>query len=165
MLLIQVSGPLWWRFFAPQLWARTADERGCLQQSTGLTCSPAAAVMLLHHYGIAASEGEMAYLAKTSLFGTEGRNMARALSYKVQKRGWYAVFRSLDYEGCIRPGESFIAHVEDPHFGGHAVLLLNATSANAEVVDPLDGLRRKMSRAAFERVWDGTVIQVICRGE
>jgi hypothetical protein len=63
LIALQSGACLWWRLVRPELWERRADAGGGLQQATGWTCYPAAAVMLLHHYGIAAGEGEMAYSA------------------------------------------------------------------------------------------------------
>src|SRR5947209_4007089 len=104
LIVIETGGRLWWRFAAPELWERTADAGGCLRQRSGLTCSPAAAVMLLHRHGIPASEGEMAYLAGTSLFGTDAPSMCRALQAKVEPLGRRAEARRTDYEACRRDG-------------------------------------------------------------
>src|SRR5262249_26849544 len=149
-----------WRFCAPQSWQRYADAEGRLQQSSGLTCSPAVAVMLLHRYGIRASEGEMAYLAGTSLFGTDAYSIARALQRKVEPHGWHVLVRHPDYEACAREKGPFLAHVKGPYLG-HALLVESASSDEVKVVDPLDGRRRTMSQADFEKVWDGTAIHVV----
>jgi Peptidase C39 family len=159
LLLIEASGPLWWRFGAPELWERTPDSLGRLRQTSGLTCSPAAAAMLLHRYGIPASEGEMAYLAGTSLFGSDAPAMARALNRKAPPHGWRAHAGHSGYEECVRRGQPFIAHVWE-HDLGHAVLVEQISWEGVQIVDPLDGAPRQMSRADFERVWDGTVVRV-----
>jgi hypothetical protein len=86
LIVLQSGACLWWRLVRPELWERRADARGGLQQATGWTCYPAAAVMLLHHYGIAAGEGEMAYSANTSLWGTDHHAMARALTAGIPGR-------------------------------------------------------------------------------
>jgi hypothetical protein len=164
LLLIETSGRLWWRFCAAQAWQRSADAEGCLQQSSGLTCSPAAAVMLLHRHGISSTEGEMAYLAGTSLFGTDAHSMTRALRWKAQPHGWQAEVRQTDYEACVRQTAPFVAHVTRPSLG-HALLVEKMSADQVEVLDPLDGRRRKMSRADFEQVWDGTAIQLVRPGE
>ena len=57
ILLLQGGGRLIWRFGFAEMWEHTADARGHMQQSTGITCGPAAGVMLLHHHGVTASEG------------------------------------------------------------------------------------------------------------
>jgi hypothetical protein len=159
LVLIESGGRLWWRFCAPQMWNRTADPKGLLHQSSAVTCSPAAAVMLLHHHGINASEGEMAYLAGTSLFGTDAHAMARALDQKGYPHMTALVERT-DYENLLRRGGPFLAHVQES-FTGHALLVVAVSAEHVEVLDPLDGRQRRMSRVEFERVWDGMAISMI----
>jgi hypothetical protein len=161
LLVIETGGRLWWRFPGGDLWQRTANADGCLRQSSGVTCSPAAGVMLLHHHGIAASEGEMAYLANSSFFGTDAHSLCRALAEKVQDRGWTAEVRPADYETCIHEGWAFVAHVRRPDVGGHAVFVERVLPEHVQVIDPLAGMRAKLSRAEFEQQWDGVVIRVI----
>jgi hypothetical protein len=159
LLVIEGSGPLWWRFGAPGLWENAPDAHGRLRQSSGLTCSPAAAAMLLHCYGISASEGEMAYLAGPSLFGSDAPAMARALAAKVRPHGWAVHAGHMDYAECVRRGGPFLVHVRGPDFG-HAVLVEEVSEDGLRITDPLDGRPRRMSRGEFERVWDGTVIRI-----
>jgi hypothetical protein len=163
LVVIESGGRLWWRFFAADAWQRTANPNGCLRQSSGVTCSPVAGVMLLHHHGIAASEGEMAYLASSSLFGTDAWSLARALTEKVQPRGWEAEARQADYDSCLREGWSFVAHVRRPDVGGHAVFVERVLPDHVTGIDPLDGSPTKWNRADFERQWDGIVIRVLAR--
>jgi hypothetical protein len=160
LILIETSGRLWWRFGDPQSWQRVADADGRLRQSNGLTCSPTAAVMLLHRHGISASEGEMAYLAGTSLFGTDALDIVRALQLKVEPRGWRAQVRYVDFDTCAREEGPFVAHVGGPSLG-HALLVERVTGDRVEFVDPLDGERRTLARLEFERIWDGTMIRVV----
>jgi ABC-type bacteriocin/lantibiotic exporter with double-glycine peptidase domain len=151
---------LWWGHFAPASWERHADDQGRLQQSSGLTCSPAAAVMLLHHYCIQASEGEMAYRARTSLLGTDAYSMARAIREKVQPHRLVATVRHVDYDACVRSGLPFLAHVRGPYMG-HALFVKHASADHVDVIDPLDGIPKKMTRQAFAEMWDGTMIQIL----
>src|SRR5262249_47964863 len=153
-------GRLWWRFAAPELWERTADAGGSLQQSSGLTCSPAAAVMLLHRHGIPTSEGEMAYLAGTSLFGTDAPSMCRALQAQGGPFCFRAEARRTDYEECRRDGSPFIAHVQRDLLG-HAILVERMDAEWVGVVDPLDGQRRTISRGEFEAAWSGTALRIL----
>jgi ABC-type bacteriocin/lantibiotic exporter with double-glycine peptidase domain len=159
-ILLEAGACLWWRYALPELWERNADARGALMQSTGWTCLPASAVMLLHQYGIPASEGELAYLANTTLFGTDEYVMARALNAKLRARGWRARVEEATYEECVRRGEPFIAHVEPPDIGNHAILVERAWPDGVEVIDPLDGIPRNLPRAAFEEIWDGTLLRL-----
>jgi ABC-type bacteriocin/lantibiotic exporter with double-glycine peptidase domain len=120
--------------------------------------------MLLHRYGIRASEGEMAYLAGTSLFGTDAQAIARALQQKVRERGWQARARRSEYEECARRREPFLAHVQGPDLG-HAVLVERMGGEQVEVVDPLEGSPRRLSREEFEGAWDGTVVEIVRSAE
>jgi hypothetical protein len=158
--LLETGGALWWRFLAPSLWRQFADARGCLMQSSGFTCSPAAGVMLLHQHGIVASEGEMAYLAKTSFFGTDRHALADALAMKVADRGWSVKADLTDYESCLDRGVPFVAHVWRKDVGGHAVLVRRATPESVALIDPLDGYPRQVPRTQFEEMWDGTAIWI-----
>jgi hypothetical protein len=164
LILIETSGPLWWRYCAAELWERVPDANGRLRQSSSVTCSPAAAAMLLHRYGIRASEGEMAYLAGTSLFGTDAPAMARALQEKVRERRWQARARHSGYAECVGRGEPFLAHLRGSDLG-HAVLVEGVSWEQVEIVDPLEGSPRRLSREEFEGAWDGTVIEIVRRPE
>lgn len=159
VLAIEASGRLMWRF-SPDAWDRTAGEDGLLRQSSGMTCSPSAAVMLLHRYGVTASEGEMAYLAGTSLLGTDARSVARALEAKVAPLGWKVEFGPGTYDECLRRGEPFLAHVSGPTLG-HAVTVVGMTPDEVVYLDPADGKPGAMSRTRFEREWDGTVVRIV----
>jgi Peptidase C39 family len=58
----------------PALGDRWSD--GVCRQTSDASCSPAAAATLLHHYGIAASETEMARLCLTSSDGTSAAGVS-----------------------------------------------------------------------------------------
>jgi hypothetical protein len=159
LIALESGGRLWWRFGAPEAWARTADDDGLIRQTSGMSCSPAAAVMLLHRHGVKSSEGEMAYLAGTGPFGTDAHAMARALTEKLRPGGRAAVVRRGGYEDRVRDGP-FIAHVRLPGGGGHALLVERLSANWATVSDPADGQQRLVPRPAFEAMWDGTAILV-----
>ena len=160
LIAIESSGRLWWRFGNPQAWRRVPNAEGLLQQSSGLSCSPTAAAMLLHRYGISSSEGEMAYLARTSFFGTDAYSIARALQMKAKPHDCDVCVQHLNYVECIRLNAAFIAHINGENTG-HAVLVVYADSDQVEVFDPAEGISRVISRSKFEQVWDGTAIYLI----
>jgi hypothetical protein len=160
ILIIECGGRLWWRFGAAASWQRTVNANGCLVQSTRWTCSPAAGVMLLHNHGVPASEGEMAYLANTTLFGTDGLTLACALTEKVRDRAWHAELHETDYQHCCSRGKPFVAHISSQETGAHAVFVSKISADHVEVVDPLVGWPTKMSRESFQAVWDGTAIWI-----
>jgi hypothetical protein len=161
LILIQAGACLWWRFCEPEMWDRTVDERGALQQSTGCTCYPASAVMLLHHPRIASSEEEMAYLANTSLGGTDDFAMVRALTAKGEPHGWHAETDEPGYDKCVRRQEPFIAHVDLPDIGLHAIFVDSVWPDFVEVVDPIDGVPTRLARADFEDMWNGALVRLV----
>jgi hypothetical protein len=116
--------------------------------------------MLLHQYGITAGEGEMAYHANTSLFGTDEHAMARALNAKVRGRGWQAIVEAADYEACVRQGGQLITHVCPPGVGEHAIFVKQARPDVVAIIDPLDGELEHMPRAEFEAIWYGTLVRI-----
>jgi hypothetical protein len=160
LIVIEGGGRLWWRFAAPELGRNVPDAHGYLRQSSGLTCAPAAAAMLLHCHGIRASEGEMAYLAGTSLFGSDAWQTAAALDQKARPAGRRAVIHHARYDESVGTGEPFVAHVQGQSTG-HAVLVKAISPQGVEVVDPVDGFPKRLPRAEFEAIWDGTVVAVV----
>jgi hypothetical protein len=160
LIAVESSGRLWFRYRETELWQRYPDPNGVLQQSSGASCSPTAAAMLLHRHGIKASEGELAYLAGTSLFGTDAPSIANALRLKLEDRGWQVVARHMSYDDCVSLGVPFIAHVAGSS-SGHALLVERAVPDHVQIVDPAEGKRIWMLRAAFEKIWDGTGIYLV----
>jgi hypothetical protein len=160
VIAMEGGAGLWWRLVVPGLWRQGADALGGRRQATGFTCYPAAAVMLLHHYGIPAGEGEMAYHANTTLFGTDEHAMARAVTAKVRGRGWHAVVEAADYETCVRDGGPFIAHVSLPGAGEHAIFVQQARPDVVSLIDPIDGELQLMPRAEFEAIWYRTLVRI-----
>jgi hypothetical protein len=164
LIVIESAGALWWRFGDTDAWRRTANAEGALQQSSGATCSPAAAVMLLGKFGISSSEGEMAYLSGTSLFGTDDYAIARALDRKVEPLGWHAEALRTDYETCLRRRIPFLAHVRG-FSSGHALLVEGMNPEFVLVLDPADGKRKKIARSDFESAWNNTAVYVLRPGD
>lgn len=58
-------------------------------------------------------------------------------------------------------GEPFIAHVDPPGIGPHSIFVQQAQPKYVMVGDPLDGLRRKLSRRDFEEHLDGTIVRLV----
>ncbi len=163
MVGIESSGRLWWRFAAPATWNRTADGMGLLQQSSSVTCSPTAAVMLLRLADIPASEGEMAYLSGTSVLGTDAQGMSLALEQKAASHGWRVEVGPTTYDECVRRGEPFLAHVKGRYLG-HAVTVVGAREEGVLLLDPADGKAHTMSRQDFEQDWNGMAIWLVRLG-
>jgi hypothetical protein len=159
LLAIDGSGPLYWRFGAAQAWDRYPDGRGWLRQSSGVTCSPTAAAMLLYDYGIQVSEGEMAYLAGTSLFGSDGPAMARAIRAKVQDLGWTVHIAKTNLEEVTQRKVPFLAHIRGQSYG-HAVVVMYMSDDVVDYLDPAHGQPIEIPIAAFLKVWDQTAIWI-----
>ncbi len=160
LIAVESSGRLWWRYVGHEAFQNFPDENGFIRQSSGMTCSPAAAAMLLHCYGLRVSEGEMAYRAGTSFLGTDAFSEAHAVHSLVEPLGLKAVASHKSYDDCLRDERPFLAHVHGVN-EGHALLVQAMTPEAVAVLDPADGLRRQISRSEFERIWDGTAIEVV----
>jgi hypothetical protein len=158
LLLIEGSGRLYWRFGNPAAWVRFADGDGKLRQTTGMTCEPTAAVMLLHAAGVKASEGEMAYRSGTSLFGTDAHSVTAALADKVRPRGLRAETRVTTYDDALTRDRPAVVHIYPPGGGGHAVFVETFTPDGVILIDPADGKRYAVPRDDFTRIWDGTAV-------
>jgi hypothetical protein len=158
IMVLNSGGRLWWRFVGQATWENTPDKNGCLTQSTGWTCSPAVASMLLHHYGISSSEGEMAYLANTSYLGTDVEAIAQAMTTKGQANRLVAQVLRADYDGALKQSAPFLACVRIPGIGSHAVLVLSINPEGVELIDPRFGLRQKMARPEIERQWENKIV-------
>jgi hypothetical protein len=160
IIVLDSGGRLWWRLISQATWHNTPNADGCLTQTTGWTCSPATATMLLHHHGIVASEGEMAYLANTSYLGTDIRSIAHALTLKGRSHGFLAHVLVADYDACMRQTTPFLACVRVPGLGSHAVLVLRVKSDSVELVDPRFGHRQTLARAEIEPQWEGRIVHL-----
>lgn len=160
LLATESSGRLMWRFLGQDAWQRRPDTEGRIAQSSGQTCSPAAAAMLLHFHGVESSEGEMAYLSGTTLLGTDAYSIARALDAKLESRGLHASVERLDFES-LRRRLPAIVHVTQP--SGHALLVRSVSDAMVNVHDPLSGSNRSIAKSEFEQMWDGTTISIAPR--
>ena len=158
LLLIEGSGHLYWRFGAPATWVRFADADGKLRQTTGMTCEPTAAVMLLHAAGVKASEGEMAYRSGTSLFGTDAHSVAGAISDKVRSIGLRAETGVTTYDDALARGKPAVVHIYPPGGGGHAIFVEAFTPDGVVLIDPADGKRYAAPRDVFTQMWDGTAV-------
>jgi hypothetical protein len=157
LLLVENGGPLAWRFSETPMWRNAPDELGHLTQTTGYTCAPASGTMLLHRYGIPASEGELAYLGGSSLFGTDAQGMEDALSYLGRTRGLTARSGRLDYDAARALRRPFVAYLRIPE-GGHAVFVERLTPEYVELIDPRFGEPQIMPRPEFAGYWDGRAV-------
>ncbi len=161
ILTTESTSRLWWRWLAPGAWNNRPDSHGCVQQSSGFTCGPAATAMLLSSQGIAVSEGELAYRTGTSLWlGSDLYGTAAALTEYLRPAGKHATVERIDYQQGISMEEPFVASVDLPGLGGHALYVERLTPEHVHVVDPRQGQRTKLNRQEFEAMWEGWVIRL-----
>ena len=159
LVAITIFGWVRWRYLEPDVRAHYADAQGVVEQQTGLTCSAASGAMLLHRYGIRVSEGELAELAGTGLLlGTDHFLLARAMDRIVARRGLRCRNASVDYEEARRTGRPFVAGVNDPHVGHHAIFVSRMGADKVWAIDPMGGSEDAMSRSDFEERWRGDVV-------
>lgn len=160
ILVLNSGGRLWWRTFSQATWDNAPDAAGCLKQTTGRTCSPAVATMLLRHHGVNTTEGEMAYLANTSYLGTDVRSIARAMTKKAAPNELAAHVVNADYDECLQQRAPFLACIKVPRLGSHAVFVLRMTPDTVELVDPRFGERQKLTRSDIEPQWQRKIVVV-----
>jgi hypothetical protein len=162
MLLIGLSsGSLGWHYLGRRLRANYPDASGALQQTTGMTCAPAAASMLLHHAGIRISEGALAELANTTpIQGTAPYALARAVDHVARRHGLRARIQRVDYPRALRLQHPFVAFVKRPGVGGHALCVLMVEPARLRVIVPLSGTRDTIDRDEFLAEWDPTIFWI-----
>lgn len=155
---------LYWRLFGVEVYYNFPDKDGCIQQTTGITCAPASASMLLQKYGIQVSEGVLAEKAGTNLVGgTSEFALAGVLSSVVSKKGYRADAGYMNYQQARDLGSPFIAYVRLPNIGGHAVLVTSMKSDSVSIIDPLTASPEKISAEEFRDEWTGTAIWIVTK--
>jgi hypothetical protein len=129
----------------------------CLQTSE-YTCGPAAAVALLHWYGIASSEREMARLCATrpGFGGTSECGLMRGLRLKLGNDGlpW---IRRCSYEELTAPSLVTLRH---NWLAGHCTMVADVLPDRVVLIDSQSG-RCWLPRDRFERAWTGSAITLL----
>src|SRR6185503_4577529 len=131
------------------------NTQGICHQTSGYSCSPASAAMLLHQAGIPATEREMAELCVTrcgnsSVAGTSDSGAMRGLRLKMQGRG-RPVISTPRYDQLRAPAMVAI-RIHDTM--SHSIVVLKVEPDQVKVIDPLYG-RGTIPRFQFERDWKG----------
>jgi hypothetical protein len=139
------------------------NEDGICLQTTGYSCAPAAAATLLHKYGVAATEDEMAALCATRgggirTAGTSDAGTLRGLRRKLGDRGT-PVISTPSYEEI--PVPALVAIRLNPQVN-HCVMVSKVEPDQVRVIDPEFG-RGTILRAQFERMWQKSAIHVETR--
>jgi predicted double-glycine peptidase len=151
--------PLYWHYFGRSLYANYPNRNGCIRQTTGFTCGAAAASMLLQQYGFRISEGILAERAGTNvLTGTNEFSLARTLNGIVKSSGFKANAGHLSYRQVRALERPFVAYINIPNFGGHAIMVKSMHPDKVQVSDPLTCESSSMPVAEFKEKWLGTAI-------
>ncbi|MBI3854474.1 MAG: hypothetical protein HY293_02155, partial [Planctomycetes bacterium] len=129
----------------------TVDEKGICLQTSGYSCSAASAAMLLHHYGVPATEKEMAELCVTRagnsrVAGTTECGVMRGLRRKLAGQG-APVISTQPVDRMPTP--ALVAIQLGPQLS-HSILVTSVEPDQVRVIDPLYG-RGSIPRAQFER--------------
>ena len=138
----------------------TVDAQGICHQTSGYSCSPAAAAMLLHQAGVSATEKEMAELCIThagnsSVAGTSDCGVMRGLRLKMEGRG-RPVISTPAYEQLTVPA---IVAIKIHDRLSHSIVVVKVGPDEVKVLDPLYG-RGTIPRGQFERDWKGIAIHL-----
>lgn len=141
------------------------NPKGICHQTSGYSCSAAAAVNLLHQHGIAATEQEMAELCvtrpgSTRVSGTSESGIMRGLRRKLDGRGT-PVISTPTYDRLPAPA---IVPIQIHPQLSHSILVCKVEADQVRVIDPLYG-RGSIPRAQFERAWKGSAIHVEPKGK
>lgn len=157
-LLVLHCAAVGWVMGRPSDLLGTVRPDGVCLQTSGYSCSAAAAASLLHLYGVAATEREMAELCVTCNAGqreggTTHSGILRGLRIKLGSARRARVTRPT-YETLPQP--SMVGIKLSPTLT-HSILVLRVTPTEVSVMDPLYG-RGTMRRELFEREWLGSAI-------
>lgn len=154
VVVLEGASPLIWRSAFSTMWSNLPDQRGAMQQSSGMTCAAASGAMLLARYGVERSEGELAYAVGTSLFGTDQYELARGLGAFGSGEGRTAFLTFDDARALARP---FIAYIWTD-IGRHAVLVDSIGDEGVLAIDPRFGTEVEYTHGEFEATWTGIAI-------
>jgi hypothetical protein len=134
-----------------------SDEGVCIQ-STGYTCAPAGAVTLLKHFGIAATEKELADLSHTGFSGTEIVPLARAIALKTREKGLKTDIITTDWDGLKQLPTPFIVNVKWAPMIDHVMVVFSISGTKISIANPLSGVVSEWNKKQFLNDWRGSAI-------
>ena len=132
---------------------------GVCVQTTGYSCEAAAAVSLLHLYGIEVSEDTMARLSLVTFVGAGVPGIYRGLRVLVEPLGYRVSVRRLDWEGVAQLRLPFLAQISSRFPIDHMVCVLRVTPHRLLVIDPSLG-KHWWSKQSFLARWRRVVVIV-----
>ena len=136
------------------------DAKGICHQTSGYSCSAASAAMLLHQYGVAATEKEMAELCVTRagnsrVAGTTDSGLMRGLRLKLSGQGTPVI--SIPAYDQI-PVPALVPIRLNPQLS-QSIVVTAIEPDQVRVIDPLYGTGT-IPRGQFERMWFKSAIHL-----
>lgn len=128
--------------------------QGMLKQSSPFTCAPAAAAMMLYREGVDVSEGEMAYWSGTNLMlGSSMYGVYLGLRQRLAGTNLRPHYRRCSEEDALLINRPFVAALNMPDTGPHAVLVSKREGSGISVADPYSGRHKSCSEPELKRWW------------
>lgn len=152
--------PLYWHYLAREAYANYPDKDGLIHQTTGVTCVPASASMLLNRYGFRMSEGFIAERSGTDLTGTDDFTLAQTLNRMIAVRGLRANIGNLSYEQAAGLHRPLIVAIILPVIGPHSVMVNSIGSHGVNISDPMSGGQEDLSVSEFKNAWAGKAVWI-----
>lgn len=129
------------------------DIDGVCRQSQPFTCGPAAAVTALNHFGVQATEAELAIDAHTSpIIGTSPWDLYHTLKSDYADEGIKYSFLHMRSIDQLPDDAVLLAVVRDAPTTDHCVAVLAVNDSTVTVADPMAGLVY-MPRDSFTQLW------------
>lgn len=129
------------------------DIDGVCRQSLSFTCGPAAAVTALKHFGMNATEGQLAVAARTSpVIGTSPWELYRAIKANYASQGLRCRFSYLDSLDAIPDDSIALVVIKNALLTDHCVAVMTYNERTVTIADPVEGLVR-IPRVQFTRQW------------
>lgn len=137
-------------------------ETGMVKQMTAYSCGAAASAMLLNHYGIYVSEGEMAEICMTnSVAATDEFSVRRGLRQKLEGSGKEVFLENTDFDTLRFNREGpMMAVVKYQHLLDHWVVIRSISeNGDFEVLDPR-GEYLVYKPTQFRDIWKNTILYI-----
>ena len=130
-------------------------QDGCCMQSTGHTCGPAAAVTLLLHHKIPASEKEIARMCGSSpLTGTNEFVLCNVMNFLAERSNSSVRFKmqAIDFEEIKRQSPPFLGVIRLNGMIAHWIMIKEVHDKELTIADPLCGVVKRQ-QADYKDTW------------
>lgn len=165
---IAVSLPFCIIYFGPSIWMHhelknletTFSKDGICKQTTGFTCGPAAAVTVLHQFGINAQESELAILSKCTpkKGGTTNELLVSAIKKLYGQKGIECSILSFDSVEQLKESCPLIAVIELSSVVSHYTVVLEVTEDKVIIGDPIGGKKDWSYEDFKKRCWPTAIV-------